>query len=139
MATKGTVIAIAGLPASGKTSHAKSMKKLDPTVILIDDPKDWDHDIKPLLIDKSDHSAPLVIVFTDPFMCFEKYRRVAQERFESLGFEVQWIFFENDTETCLQNDRQRESSRQTTSDISWFSKNYEIPEGATVIPVWKKP
>lgn len=76
------------------------------------------------------------MIITDPYLCIEKNRKIAEERFESRGFEISWIFFENDVKACEANYARR--SGGTSSDIAWFSKQYEIPVNVDTKPVWRK-
>lgn len=130
----GRIIAIAGLPASGKTHYAKELRALYGevgTVDMIDDPIKWDIDVEPVLKANSNNT----VIITDPWFCVDRNRVLAEDKFRKLGFTVEWIFFENDPEACDRNDVRRGTDRYL--DIKWFSTQYTIPEGANVLPVWK--
>lgn len=126
-------ILIAGLPCSGKTTYAKSLKGL-----LIDDPFHFQNDIiKPIEESKSD-----VVIIADPCFIFQSVRQTC-ERSLRLYFpncELEWIFFENDPEKCLLNYERRVKNGDTR-DVKDMIKNwngvYHIPENAKVLPVWK--
>ncbi len=127
----GRIIAIAGLPASGKTTYAKNLQAKE-SAILIDDPKAWE-DIEAVLLTNQDRT----IIITDPHFCSTGARINATTRLFSWGFEVTWIFFENDLNACIENYKRRHHGKMS-ADLAWFSKNYTIPENSTIIPVWKQ-
>lgn len=131
------IIAIAGLPASGKTHYARDLNALAdlhmnlPPSVVIDDPRDWNKDVVEVLNVSKDKT----VIIVDPWFCIDRNRVLAEDKFRKLGFTVEWIFFANDPEQCKVNDQHRGTNR--TSDINWFSIQYSIPEGANVLPVWK--
>ena len=132
------VILIVGLPASGKSCAAINLYKFFASVpgirtILIDDPEDWKTDV----LVKIYEEQPELVILTDPYLCVPKHRDIAETRLGSLGFGVEWIFFDNDPEACLANAKRRPGKRVET-DIRWFSKQYKIPKGMEVRPVWKE-
>lgn len=123
------IIAIAGLPGSGKTTLAQKLAQ-ELNAILIDDPDDIT-----VIISIITNSKDRNIVITDPYFCFASTREKVLKFFQLLNFEVEWLFFDNDPASCQVNHVRREGSE--TLDIPWFSKQYVIPPGAKVIPVWK--
>lgn len=130
----GKVIAIAALPASGKTWYAKELRALYAevgSVAVIDDPRKWGTDVEPTL--KTNRGNTVII--TDPWFCIDRNRTLAEDKFKKLGFTVEWIFFANDPETCDKNDVLR--GTDSYLDIKWFSSQYSIPEGTNVLPVWR--
>lgn len=126
----GRVIAIVGLPASGKTYYARQLETQNPGSILIDDPRNWE-EIRTVIAGFKTKT----FIITDPWLCLDRNRVLAESKLNKLGFKVEWIFFENDPQACKANDYRRETN--SISDISWFSSQYTIPENAKVIPVWK--
>jgi hypothetical protein len=126
----GRIIAIVGLPASGKTHYARKLA-VELEAVIIDDPKEWNKDIAGKIEDLANET----FILTDPWLCIDRNRVLAEDKFRKLGFPVEWIFFANDPEQCKVNDPLRGTDR--ASDISWFSTQYSIPEGANVLPVWK--
>ena len=88
------------------------------------------------------------LIITDPQLCFEKNRQKAEERIKSINPDVQidWIYFENDPESCLVNDEVRNRANQISfkpvknvkTFIENFSKYYTIPSGATVVEVYNR-
>lgn len=123
------VIAIVGLPASGKTHYGKNLSKKTGG-LYIDDPKNWSDLEKQLINYKGD-----TVILSDPFLCFEDHQEVAQSRFMFLGYETEWVFFENNPTQCKENAKARGDS--SFNDIDWFSRKYSIPENAKIVPVWK--
>lgn len=129
MDTTKRIIIIVGLPASGKTTHASYLTSQFFGSVLIDDPKNWDDVLTHVL---KGHD---LIVLTDPHLCFACNRDVADRQFKDLGFNVDWVFFENNPDQCIRNSRKR-GTKKVERDIMWFSKNYTIPHGAEYMPVY---
>lgn len=130
----GQVIAIVGLPASGKTTYAKELMSSDPEhFVLIDDPKNYTRDIENVLKSLPPDTTAII---TDPHLCVTRLRETLVERFSRLGFEISWIFFENDPEACKKNYVRRHS-REKFADIRWFSSEYQVPSDVIPVPVWK--
>lgn len=124
------VILIVGLPGSGKT-HLGRKLAIEKNSVLIDDPSDWDYDVL-----RHVKNLEPVLVVTDPQLCITKARKTAEDRFMSLGYTVSWIFFDNDPAACLANAKRR-PDKKVNEDIKWFSKQYKIPKGVEVLPVWR--
>ena len=135
------ILFIVGLPGSGKSTLAKKINKdNDGKYLIIDDPKNFELDIQPHL-DRD-------LIITDPQLCFEKNRKKAEERIKSISKEakVDWIYFENDPESCLVNAEVRNRANQISfkpvknvkTFIENFSKYYTIPTDATVVEVYKR-
>lgn len=135
------ILFIVGLPGSGKSTLAKKINKdNDGKYLIIDNPKNFELDIQPHL-DRD-------LIITDPQLCFEKNRKKAEERIKSINPDVKidWIYFENDPESCLINAEFRNRANQISfkpvknvkTFIENFSKYYTIPTGATVVEVYKR-
>jgi len=135
------ILFIVGLPGSGKSTLSKKINKdNDGKYLIIDDPKNFELDIQPHL-DRD-------LIITDPQLCFEKNRKKAEERIKSISKEakVDWIYFENDPESCLINAEVRNRANQISfkpvknvkTFIENFSKYYTIPTDATVVEVYKR-
>jgi len=135
------ILFIVGLPGSGKSTLAKKINKdNDGKYLIIDDPKNFELDIQPHL-DRD-------LIITDPQLCFEKNRKKAEERIKSISpdVEIDWIYFENDPESCLINAEVRNRANQISfkpvknvkTFIENFSKYYTIPTDATVVEVYKR-
>jgi predicted kinase len=99
------IVAVAGLPASGKTTYA-----LSTGLYLIDDISSKDQ----LL----DLQRPAIV--TSPFFCISDAREEFATYCKSLGHNVDWVYFENDPKQCLENARLRE--RDVVSSIHNLSK-----------------
>lgn len=134
------IILIVGLPGSGKSTLAKRINQdNDNKYHIIDDPKDFKTEVLPYLMKD--------VIITDPQLCFEKNRQAAQDKIKEVNpdAKVDWIFFENDPESCLLNDEVRKRAARVSmkpvkdadSFIKKFSPFYTIPEGANVVEVYK--
>ncbi len=131
----GRVIAIVGLPGSGKTHFAIQLG-LSLNAPVVDDPKVWKTDVEPILLSHIDGT----VIITDPHFCYASARESATKMITALGFEIEWRFFENDLESCRKNCFKRANENPERSkiflDLEWFSKNYDIPQCVKTIPVW---
>lgn len=128
------IIFIVGLPGSGKTELAKRINQdNDGQYTIIDDPKNFDTDIKPYL-DRS-------LIITDPTLCFEKNRNNAIKFIKNVNpnIKLDWMFFENDPTSCLSNINRRgdKNEKKVESFIKNLSQYYTIPNDANIISVYK--
>ncbi len=117
---------IAGLPASGKTTWANSHQWLY-VASVIDDPKslsDFDVYIQ----------RKLNVIVTDPHLCRAEVRETAEKFWRQNGYDVKFIFFENNEAQCRENLARRNDGRIIGS---FKAFGYTIPEGARTLPVWK--
>ena len=128
----GWVIAIVGLPASGKTFLANEISRNVKDSFVVNDPRDWNEFQKTLI-----QNCCGTVIVTDPWLCLSEVRQTARLKFQDLSFKVMWIFFENDVNACSMNNHSRNEGR-STDEIRWFSKQYTIPQNSTVISVWKR-
>lgn len=123
------ILMIVGLPGSGKTTLAKQINADNGgKYYLIDDPKNFETDVMPFL-DRD-------VIITDPYLCFKNFRVAAIKRIESVkpGVKIDWIFFENNPEKCLDNAKNR-PNKKVESFIKNFSSKYDIPKNVTVVEV----
>ncbi len=127
---------VVGLPGSGKTSWAQRRQMVDS--ILIDDPKDLQKDvIERVLYTKQHASYHAEIFVVDPWFCLENVRKVAEDALRKWfpTSSIQWIFFENNLETCMANLERRKTegdTRHIGKQIDFFHQNYHIPDGQRV-------
>jgi predicted kinase len=133
--TKIKIIAISGLPGSGKTFYAENLLKKLPGAVLFDDVKIED-------IDKIKEASKKYnpIILTDPWFSDAACRRRAEGKLkEVLGDDVviDWVFFEHDLEQCTRNVELRADGREVNGSLRRFNKVYSIPDGSVVLPVWK--
>lgn len=121
------VTLVAGLPGSGKTFLLRSMQEEGAT--CIDDIRD--------LSDLPTRPVSWLAV-SDVNFCRQNVRNAAEReivlRFGPVDFE--WIFFENDPDQCRSNAIGRNDGRNVHADIDALSRLYDVPEGATIIPVF---
>lgn len=120
-------VLLIGLPGSGKTYLAKT-KYVPMGYTLLDDPNNVD-----LLIFKG-KNLPDKFVVTDPSFCKEKAREAATIFFEDFGYEVEWIFFENNPEKCRKLIELRNDGRVIGN---FEAYQYSIPQGVEVIPIYE--
>ena len=126
------VILIVGLPGCGKTHYTQEKDFEFEGYHVIDDPSVQMSQEE--LLDAIEHYPLLVIA--DPLLCFEHNREIAAELFEER--EATWIFFANDPETCINNIRFRGDDRNVSREfIKVLSREYTIPTGAEVLPVYR--
>lgn len=131
------ILFIVGLPGSGKTYLANKINMDNNNKYhIIDDPKNFDTDIKPFLNQD--------VIITDPNLCFENDRIKAINKIKRFNEQVKidWIFFENDPKSCLINSelRNRNSTefRKVDLFIKNFSRFYTIPENSNIVEVYKR-
>lgn len=113
----GKVICVGGLPGSGKTTFSLQHTNYR----LVDD---W----HPSYGDPGPNTIVTSILFVD-----KNYRK----EFEQFGYDIEWVFFENNPEQCILNCVGRDKM-VNNSTIYTFSKRYSLPEECTVLPVFTK-
>lgn len=116
---------VIGLPASGKTTFAKT---LDYSYFL-DDP-DLDK-IRALPDDPGYH-----LVITDPAFCDEFNLASAMKYLTARYIDVEFVcvYFANDPEQCLKNAQKR-PEKIVKEHVKQLAKLYNPPDSA--IPVWR--
>ena len=133
------ILFIVGLPGSGKSHLAQQINcDNDDKYKIIDDPRSFDQILPYVNQD---------LIITDPALCFPQNRELAVQKISELNPDVKfdWIYFENDPETCLRNSQirnqelinQGKSPRKVDSFIKNLHQFYTIPDGSNVISVWK--
>ena len=135
------VIVIVGLPGSGKSVLADSL--VIPNVTnwtVFDDPATSLEKLKALKDHlKNDYDA----VITDIYATEPSIREVMEMELKLWGAEIEWIFFSNEPEACIDNIARRtvagDDRRVSPGYVREASKNYVIPEDAKrIIPVWRE-
>lgn len=117
---------VIGLPASGKTTYAKTLGGF-----LVDDPKS----IKELP-DFVDH-----LVITDPNFCMDSVLNEAllklYEKYDAHNVKIERIYFENDPIQCYKNAIARDS-KMVSKYIKLLSLTYKPDEKCTILPCYGK-
>lgn len=132
------ILFIVGLPGSGKSHLAQKINSDNGGKYrIIDDPRSFDQ-ILPYVNED--------LIITDPALCFPQNRELAIQKISEANPEAKfdWIYFENDPQTCLTNSELRNqeliSKGKAPRKVDSFIKNlhqfYTIPEGSTVLSVW---
>lgn len=127
------LIAIQGLPGSGKTTYANEAYR--DLTILDDIDRDRDIDVfKWLNTSLKNASSPVVHISI--FLLNDKIRKNYEKMLP--GHTVSWEFFENDLEACEANLERRDDERMISSEfMKTLHRSYKIPKGAKTHRVWR--
>ena len=106
-----SVIFIVGLPGSGKTTLAKK-EYVPKGYKLLDDPK--------TMFDILNAMSCSKLVVVDPNLVFESNRKQAELMFS--GWNMDWIFYQNDPEQAQKNLCNRNDGRNINLEI--YTKAY---------------
>ena len=117
-------ILIVGLPGSGKTHLAKA-KYVPIGYVLCDDPT---------VLDRTLLESGKDVVFTDPHLCNSDTRRIAEDVLRGYGYEVEWVFFENNERKAKKLLKFRNDKRIITN---FESFKYVIPPNTTPLEIFE--
>lgn len=138
------VLLVAGFPRSGKTTYLRKLQENGWSVF-----DDFKAGANSLAFRKSAkfEKLPLTLrggarcVVADIDFCLSVSRAEAKGVVldEAPGVEIRWLFFENDEQACEENIRRRsrDSLETDLAKLREYSRLYEIPAGALVLPVRK--
>lgn len=122
---------IVGLPGSGKTHLGKELEAQG--ALLIDD----------ISINGGlDRLSKVVghphIVITDPNLCISQDKQAAERMLPNIcpGYEIEWIFFQNDSKACLNNILHRQNKgdyRQVKNFVRMLATMYNPPANARAV------
>lgn len=130
---KGKATIIVGLPGSGKTTYARNTYR---TLPLFDDISvSGDLPLLEAALERGEHC-----IVVEPLACLEGIRDTLTNWMKKRGFELEWEFFENNPKACMDNVMKRTTQgdlRKVSDFIRYTTKDYYIPEGAKIIPVYQ--
>lgn len=130
------IVAIAGLPGSGKSRLAADLAAVlgwprmnDPTIV-----RGKAGAAEAIL--RTLDGAPGVVL-DDPYFCLAGTRADVAGAVD--GATWRWVYFAPDHEACLRNILRDGGDRvlSRVRCLASVSHHYEIPEGAAVRPVWR--
>ena len=125
------VLLLVGLPGSGKSHEARSLRAEGWYVVDDPDPLTGRDDIAAAL------AAGQNVVIADTHLCRPSNRRKAEAYFcQYPEVELLWTFFENDVDACRRNIAYRADGRRVEPTLRRYSQVYSIPVGITPKPVW---
>lgn len=130
-----TIVCLVGLPGSGKSYLADNYRRRG--FVIVEDPRkliEITHAAKAVTATK----APGMVI-SDPHLCREPNRRLAEALFTEFGWPLVWIYFANDPDACRANVARRATTgdtRRVTTSIDLFSRNYRPPADAR--PVYRR-
>jgi predicted kinase len=118
------VIAIVGLPGSGKSFLGKQIAR-EQNCLFVDD-----INVRTLPLVEENKGN---IVITDVWFCEEKTRTRAAKMLNEIGYdEIEWIFFENAPDKCRKNVQRRADGRAVMGLIQGLTGKYTIPQEVEV-------
>lgn len=127
------ITCVVGLPGSGKTHYVRN--HMHVTDWLVDDP------LHLYMLPDPEGLAPQLVStlwICDPYFCIQDVRHKAELILcDHYAVCPSWVFFENDPEACMRNVTHRDDGRKVRGLIHALKSRYQIPTGATVLPVWQ--
>ncbi len=140
---------IVGLPASGKTSHARSLlagrshyEDIHHWLYYRDQSIREGNDLFGRFLDDLQAGRPFVIDSVE--MCERTVREDFVSEYLAESPEIDWLYFENEPEQCRRNahlpEHRGEGHRlHRLREIDRVSQVYDIPGGANVRAVYRSP
>jgi predicted kinase len=123
------IIALVGLPGSGKTNYLTKLCSRTEFV-SVDDFNFSTNSVDNIM---AILRAGQIVVIASSQLCLKERREKFKSRFESE--EVQWIYFENNKERCIENLKERCPGETVFPSLEILSRVYEIPEGVDEVPI----
>lgn len=125
------ILALVGLPGSGKSHYINKLESLDK-YLIIDDPKNAD-DLPDIATAKN-----FDIIIADCHLCIPRIREKFINKMNKTypDHSIEFLFFENNPSQCLKNVNYRNDGRKVETTIIQYSKEYEIPVNSNIIPVF---
>lgn len=124
---------LVGLPGCGKTFLGNELAKSG--AMFIDDISLLGKfkSLQEAIINNIAH-----IIVADVFLCRNTERINAVKTIHKItnNYILEWIFFDNDPEQCRENVKNRQDGRLVNGLINQLNKEYTIPEGVIVRPVY---
>ncbi len=122
---------IGGIPGAGKSFFGEQLARQLKAAFL--------DDIRDINLIKKCVDQHDILVITDPFFCEAKQRAKAEATLHEFipNLNIVWYMFENDIEQCRINVELRNDGRNVKGSLRRFSRNYSIPDGAIILPVWR--
>lgn len=121
--TRRKIVAIIGLPGSGKTHLARRLRDEIAGSLVYDDPE-WE-DQPNLLGWIEAHPECVEFIVPTTFLCVESQRVSFLKAFA--GFDVELRFFANDLPRCLLNIERRADGRKVDRYVRYISERYRPP------------
>lgn len=133
------ITVLVGLPGSGKTYLGNSLQ--NENRIYIDDIRKDTLGSLRKLVEKQKFPD---IIISDVWLCEEKERNKCKAwlSWHAPDYEIEWIFFENSPDKCLENVKRRNANgdcRKVEGLIRQLTKEYVIPEGVEIKQIYSTP
>lgn len=126
---------IGGLPGAGKSTYANELSESITNSFLTSDPMRLDSLLMDLNHVKNNKISNWII--ESPHLS-TKEAQLSMISFLNNNLnehKLNWIIFENNPEQCRLNVAHRNDGRVVDATIKMYSKEYNIPEGALILPV----
>lgn len=131
-------IVILGLPGSGKSMLSGEIISNNPEMnYIVYDDFSYSTAIKRIGLENQIISDGYLMTFPD------NKRGEIEKKAEAAGAEVEFVYFENDPVSAIENVKKRWKTGKghppdyLIPQIEQFSRVYKIPEGSKIISVWK--